>query len=563
MEITLRATKGDRFLLLESPATLTSFNGKGLEVQKTWGRSSVAPRKQEAAEPNPTEAYILTADTTGLLTATASFEMPMASPAKPWQVPTGPAAFRKITLRYDQPGWEFFSPAAAKTTPLPDLNATESGAILILGPSENVTITARPAQRDISSEKTKFFAEVSNLFLPGPGVVNARHRITIRPAQGRVGELLLKIPSGFTVSEVGNGPIGTWRFDPEKQELRVPIEPAQSTAFNFTVSTQQGADTLPVDLTLAPIRVDGAAGEVGFLALAFGGDAQPEALVPTNLSRVNPEDFDQALLPRNKDGQPIVLLQHAFRYGKDEASLKVRVTEVAPELRSESWQLVSLGDDRLVVSTDLSVSITRSGVFRLAVEIPADLDIETATGESLSHWTESTTADKRILTLQLSGKTLGKLDFNITLAGRPPGSVEDWCHASPFRTPRVGTGIVTIVPERGLQVRAVNRKNFPRSTHENSAEVGAIFGRPPPKPRGSHPSRCPRLPHSSVRLDTRSRHQPTRPMGHRESISRNHPPRGPDSHPRRHFLPDRKRGHEIPPNSHPRPRRNRCLHRAR
>ena len=37
----------------------------------------------------------------------------------------------------------------------------------------------------------------------------------------------------------------------------------------------------------------------------------------------------------------------------------LKVTAVAPELRAESWQLVSLGEDRMVVATDLAVTITR------------------------------------------------------------------------------------------------------------------------------------------------------------------------------------------------------------
>ncbi|MGJ8634928.1 MAG: hypothetical protein ACSHX7_13505, partial [Luteolibacter sp.] len=383
---------------------------------------------------------------------------------------------RKIDLTYDLPGYEFISNAAAKITPSP-ASASQSSATLILGPSSSPAITARPAQRDISSEQTKFFAEVSNLFLPSPGVVNARHHIAIRPAQGRVSELLLNIPVGFTVSEVANGPVGTWRFDPEKQQLRIPIEPAQSSPFGFTVTTQQGTQTLPIDLTLAPIRVQSAAGEVGFLALAFGNEAQPENITPANLSRINPEDFDQKLLPKN------MLLQHAFRYGKEKASLKVKVTEVAPELRAESWQLVSLGDDRLVISTDLSVNITRSGLFKLALEIPKDLEVETATGESLSHWTESTVDGIRIITLHLAGKTIGKRNFNLTLTGRPPGTTENW------QVPRIKlqhasreTGLLTIVPDRGLQIRAIDRKNVsqidPRELSDTKKESTRAAARP-------------------------------------------------------------------------------------
>jgi len=467
--ITLRAEAGDRFLLLRPPATLTGFTGDGLKVSK--------------APLGDADAYYIIAEATGQFTAKATFEMPLASPAKGFPVPTGPAAMREITLRWDQAGWEFQSPQAARITKPADLTATESGAVLILGPTDPATITARPAQRDISSEKTEFFADVSNLFLPGPGVVNARHRLAIRPTQGRVSELILDIPAGFTVSEVTEGPAGAWRFDPEKQQLRIPIEPAQDQAFNLTVRTQMGTETLPVDLALTPVRVQGSSGEVGFLALAFGNDAQAESVETTGLSRVNPGDFDPTLLPRDSEENPLALIQHAFRYGEEAASAKLKVTPVAPELRSESWTLVSLGEDRLIVSADLSVSVTRAGVFRLAAEIPANLEIETATGQSLSHWTESTSDGKRIITFHLNGKTLGTLDFNLTLTGRPPGSQESW------QVPRITlleasreTGIVTIVPDRGLQVRAVERKNIsqidPRELTDTTKDSVRAAARP-------------------------------------------------------------------------------------
>jgi len=480
IDITLRAEKGDRFLLLRPPATLTGFEGNGLKVTK----EGLHPAAQQPGQPS----YIIIAEATGQFTAKATFEMPLASPAKGFPVPTGPAAMRKITLRWDQEGWEFQSPQAARITKPADLAVTESGAVLILGPADPVIITARPAQRDISSEKTEFFAEVANLFLPGPGVVNARHRLSIRPTQGRVSELILDIPAGFTVSEVTEGPAGAWRFDPKKQQLRIPIEPAQDQAFNLTVRTQMGTGTLPVDLALKPVRVQGSSGEVGFLALAFGNDAQAESVETTGLSRVNPGDFDPTLVPRDSKNKPLALIQHAFRYGKDPATAKLKVTAVAPELRSESWTLVSLGEDRLIVSADLSVSVTRAGVFRLAAEIPAGLEIETATGQSLSHWTESTSDGKRIITFHLNGKTLGTLDFNLTLIGST-GEPAFQAASPSWQVPRIKildasreTGILTIVPDRGLQVRAVERKNIsqidPRELTDTTKDSVRAAARP-------------------------------------------------------------------------------------
>ena len=469
LDVTVRAEIGDRFLLLNAPAALSGFDGAGLRVTKAFVEEETS--------------YLIVAETAGRLTGKAVFEMPLDDPGKGWKLPGGPAALRQVTLRWDQSGWEFFSPGAARISALEGLKPNESGAVMVLGLGDLVTIQARPKQRDVGTEETKFFAEVSNLYLPGPGVVNGRHRVSIRPAQGRVSALVITVPEGFTVSDVIDGPVGSWRFDPEKLELRVPVEPAQDQAFAFTVETQRGAGALPMDLDLAPVRVMGSAGEVGFLALAFGEDAQPESVSVQGLSRVNPEDFNGNLLPRDKEGNPLTLLQHAFRYGAGKVVAQVKVASVAPELRAESWQLVSLGDDRLVVSTDLSVTITRSGVFRLAVEVPEGLEIETATGEGLSHWTEGKTDGKRVVTLHLTGKTMGKRDFNLTLSGRPPGAQEKW------QVPRLSlldasreTGVLTVVPERGLQVRAMERKNVsqldPRALADAPKESARAATRP-------------------------------------------------------------------------------------
>ena len=469
IDVTVRGESGDRFLLLRPPAVLSGFEGDGLRVVK--------------ASSDGGEAYYIVAEKAGKMTGKAAFEMAVSDPVKGWKMPGGTAALRQVKLRWDQSGWEFFSPGAAKVTMIEGLAATESGAVMVLCPADPVLLQARPKQRDVGSEETKFFAEVSNLYLPGPGVVNGRHRVSIRPSQGRVSSLVMKVPEGFTVSDVGDGPVGSWRFDPEKRELRIPVEPAQDQAFALTIETQRGAGTLPMDLDLAPVRVVGAAGEIGFFALAFGEEAQPETVKVEGLSRVNTEDFNSKLLPRNKEGNPLALLQHAFRYGSGEVMAHVKVTAVAPELRADSWQLVSLGEDRLVVATDLTVMITRSGVFRLALEVPEGLEIESATGEGLSHWTESKSEGKRVVTLHLTGKTMGKREFSLTMTGRPPGAQENW------QVPRLSlreasreTGVVTVVPERGLQVRAVERKNIsqldPRELADAPKESARAAARP-------------------------------------------------------------------------------------
>lgn len=446
VELRVRGVVGDSFLFLKAPAVLTDFQGEGLRVSKV--------------DRDGQSAYFIALEHEGSFTAHAKFEMPANDVTKGFNLPTGPAAIQRITVELDQPGWEFTSPMAVRVQPLPDTTGKKSGAILTLGPDGTAVINPRPKRRDIASEATKFFAEVSNLYLPGPGVVNGRHRVTIRPSQGQVAALDLDVPKGLTVSDVRGGPVGEWRFDPQERKLHVTIDPRQSESFRFDVETQLGTDALPVNLVLEPVRVGGATGEVGMIALAFGGDAQPENVQPADLSTVNPEDFDGTLIPRLRGGQATAVIQQVFRYGRTGGRVALKVSPVAPEVRVGTKQVFSLGDDRLVVSIDFNAAITRAGLFKLSFALPEGLEIEALSGPALSHWTEAVEDGKRIITMHLNGRTIGSQSFAITLTGAAPRAQEEW------NVPRIvlreatrQTGEILLVPEQGIRLRVTGREN--------------------------------------------------------------------------------------------------------
>jgi hypothetical protein len=458
LELNVRGAAGDSFLLLKTPAVLTEFKGDGLRVTKV----------EREGQTN----YAVVLERDGMFTARAKFELPVADLTRGLPLPTGPAALQRVTVDLDQAGWDFASPAAVQVLPTPGLAADHSGATLTLTPGDGAVIQLKPRQRNVSAEVTQFFAEANNLYLPGPGVVNGHARITVRPAQGRVSELELEVPKGFTVGEVSGGPVGAWRFDPEKRRLHVAIEPAQTGAFRFNLEMQLGTGALPLDLALEPVRILGAAGEVGMIAIGFGGDAQPEGVRPGGLSPVNVEDFDASLVPRGRDGQPLAVVQQVWRYGRDGGRVELKVAAVAPEVRVASRQLLTLDDDRLVISADLNVAITRVGLFQLSFVLPVGLEIEALSGPSLNHWTEATENAQRIITLHLNGRTIGDQHFNLTLAGAAPRAQDAW--AVPRLTLREATrqtGELILVPGKGIRLRAVDRQN---ATQLDPRTVGAL-----------------------------------------------------------------------------------------
>ena len=444
-DIQMRGGAGDSFLLLRPPAVLTAFKGDdGLRVTKVLRGDATM--------------YYIALERAGAFRAHARFEMPVADLASGLPLATGPAVVQRVTVQLDQGGWDFASPAAVSVQTTAGLPDTESGAALVLGPADSPMIQVRTRTRNAATEKTRFFAEAANLFVPGPGVVNGRTRITIRPVQGQVSLLELDIPAGFTVGEVSKGPVSAWRFDPKTRKLRVDITPARTGPFQFDVETQLGTAELPVALTLDPVRITGAEGEVGMIALAFGSDAQPENV--QGLSPVNLEDFDAGLIPMSKEGHPLAVLQQAFRYGNEGGRVALTVAAVAPEVRAVTKQVLSFGDGRVVLAIDLNVSITRAGLFKLSFPLPSGFEVESFSGAALSQWTEANEDGTRIISMQLNGRTLGDQTFALTLVGAAPAAQDAWT------VPRVllreasrQTGELLLVPEKGIRLRAVKRES--------------------------------------------------------------------------------------------------------
>ncbi|EMI21392.1 putative membrane protein [Rhodopirellula maiorica SM1] len=452
--ITLSGQPGDRFLLLEMPAVLTRFDGKGLRLSKQdvpgQGLSYIisipvnndTSEVEEVSQPNEATEY----------KATFEYRLEAVKPLDGVPVLTGIAAVREINLRYDEAGWDVVSPTAVRVESVDsDDQATEVN--LLLGTGE-ASVILKPKARDVTLEETNFFVETSNLYLPGPGVVDGRHRLHLRTSQGQLSELAVLVPKGLTVSAV-SGPVGSWQFDADQGRLKLQIEPAQSNPFDVIIDTQRGLDSLPSDVTLSPLRVADAGGEVGLVAIAFGADAQPEKLDSQGMSAVNLADFDASLI-LNKQ----VVLHRVYRYGSEGGELTLRVAPVESEVRVISKQVLSLGDERVVLGINFAAEITRTGLFQLSFPLPDGLEVESLSGASLHHWAELSEGDQRQIVLHLNGKTIGSQSFSLTLSGTAPNDPGDW------KLPRFElneatrqTGELVVRPTTGIRLRTVSRQN--------------------------------------------------------------------------------------------------------
>jgi hypothetical protein len=467
----IAATPGEQFLLLRAPAILTSFEGDGLRLSK-W------------TLPTGELAYIATAPADGTdppsdnkerksYKVTITYRIDSIRPSDGIQVLTGGAATHQIELQYDNAEWavECGQAANIEVLTLPAKDQKQAAVRILLAPGPAV-IALKPPTRDLDAETPEFYVEGACLYTPGPGGVDGKLRLKVRSSKGRLRELHVSIPDGFVVSHT-EGPISAWQFDPAAGRLHLSLSPTTPAQFELIVATQSSLEALPARIKVSPLKVEGASGQVGLLALAFGSDAHPEEVQAESLSEVSIGDFDASLI-----AQPETTLHRVFRYGQGEGSLTLQVSPVAPEVRAVTKQVISLSDERVVFATTLQVNISRTGVFQLSFPLPEGLEIETISGDSLHHWSELSVEGKRQIVLHLNSKTTGDHAFAISLSGNAPTlQAAGVAEPATWIIPRLHlnessrqSGELILQPMTGLRLRVLNRQN---ATEADPRSLGA------------------------------------------------------------------------------------------
>ncbi len=376
-------------------------------------------------------------------------------------------------------------------------------AALVLVPASETWVGWQPHSRDVKMEKPVFYAELTHLYTPMAGVIEGAHYVSIRPAQGELSELMLDVPPGATVTDVldpgpaegkgsagGGSVVSLWRFDPDAHKLRVSLNPAQSRPFAILVRSQIAVGPLPFERSFGLLGVENAGEQIGLLGVATGNEVQLDDVNAKGCSPINLEDFPPEPAAAFKGQIPDLTVRRAFRYagqGARRASeerrgadperrlqatagqtpealagpergapqVQLRASAVEPDIRVETQETLSMGEDRTVLADDAVIDITRAGIFRLSFLMPPGFDVESISGPALSHWTEAKTETGRVITLHLAGKTEGRQQLAISLAGPGIKATNAW------EVPRLVVreagkqrGTLLVVPEQGFRLQA-------------------------------------------------------------------------------------------------------------
>jgi hypothetical protein len=374
-------------------------------------------------------------------------------------LPTQHGLVNRVTLTVAGLDVDVVSPNAVSVQRAEAGVFTNTVAELVLAPVSDVWIGWKPRARDTRREKAVFYAETSHLYVPEAGVVEGLHQVHLRPAQGALNEVTFGVPVGSTITDVVAPMVSLWRFDPDTRRLRVSLSRAQDKPFALVIKSQIATGPLPVERPVGVITVEYAASQVGLLGVATGSEVQLDEVKAEYFSAINLEDFPTAMLELLRSQIAGLTLRRAYRYSDPSGSVMLKVSAVEPDVRVEAQQTLSLAEDRTVLAATLNVEIMRAGIFKLSFLLPDGLELESATGAALSHWTDLRTEAGRLITLNLKGKTEGQQQFGLSLAG--PGVRPGLGWQVPrlvLREAEKQRGQLLIVPEQGMRLQVATRE---------------------------------------------------------------------------------------------------------
>jgi len=456
-----QAERNETLPLLFEPAVLTRVNyPKSLKLEASPAGSRSAQRlvAQSAGTFDIEVQYQLQITK---LNNDAGFVLP---------VPSG--LINRATLSLVNLDVDVFSPQAVSVQR--STAGSNTVATLVLSPG-NTWVGWKPRSRDVKNEKPVFYAELSQLYVPSAGVVEGIHQVAIRPAQGELSELIFDVPAGATITDVfdesesdsnrqssivnRHSLVSLWRFDPDTRKLRVTLNPAQFKPFTLIIRSQVATGTLPFAQRVGLLAVEGAASQIGLLGVATGNDVQLDDVGAEKFSAINLEDFPAAFAQPLTAQFPGLTVRRTFRYADPRAAALLTVSAVEPDVRVETQDTLSLGEDRTVLATTAAVAITRAGIFKLSFLMPPGFDVEAISGAALSHWTELKTGAGRVITLNLTGKTEGQQQFSINLSGPGVKTASHWTVPKvSFREAGKQRGTLLVVPEQGMRLEAAARE---------------------------------------------------------------------------------------------------------
>jgi hypothetical protein len=428
MEVELDARKGDTFHLLGPGCILTEYS---------------LPSRHLSLSANPA-GTLLHVGRDGTYRISVGCLMMAESGADDWSMPLWlPESLRNsTTVHLPAGGWNLLSDES--------IHIKQSGAvadILFDSAARRCTVRWRPEERKTDQEQSRFYCDVNTLVDFRQGMAGLNHDIRFNIAQGELQNLRFDVPSGMSITEVRGVGISTWRYDAASGLLEVMLSAPVAEAYQMEIGAQVAREKLPYEAVIEGLAVDSAVVQRGVVAFASSDAVQIDIASVSGLSGINIED---AALLLKRPGE--TSLKRAYRYNRVPFTVRVAAEQVLPELRLSEQTSLDVATEQVRLSSRLNVTVSKSGIFSLRIGIPEGFDVDSLTGDAVSHWDEVTAGDRELL-VHFTRQILGPVSLNLLLS-RSGRDLE-----AAFTMPRIKvdgvlkhTGSMVVTAERGVRL---------------------------------------------------------------------------------------------------------------
>lgn len=359
----------------------------------------------------------------GRYEVSASFLMPLAEAdaqrVRTFRLPLPAALTNRVVATLPGTSLEVATPTAIVLTSKEHDGQTTISATL--GPADGIDLRWKPRERRRDLEQTVFYCTSSTLLRLAPGSATAFHDIGFEVAQGQLADITVTLPENMTVTQVLGESLGAWRFDPQTNQLEAKLNAPVSGSYRMLLTTQSPVDTLPYSIEAGSPRVDGAARQRATIGLITA--QQVYAIVDEAPAAINEQDFarDASLLLRRVQGQSTAAPEIRFACRLDaKQTVRATVREVLPEVRSGESASFVIEEERMVYQSEFVIKVSKAGVFKAHLRIPAGYDIDALTATGATHWDEEADVQAddgaRLVTLHYPSRVTGNLTMRIRLS---------------------------------------------------------------------------------------------------------------------------------------------------
>jgi hypothetical protein len=319
-----------------------------------------------------------------------------------------PALASTFSLLLDEPDAAIDFPTAIAF----ERTAVETGTRVeaVLGATDRVELSWTPKLKRAGEITTTAFARQSSLIHFASGAVSIQSILDYQISQGELRQLRVAIPEGQRVLRAWGEMVRSWNLANEgRNELVVELLKGASAETRLSIESEMGLDELPATISpLLPKPLD-VNRVTGVLAIRGSEELGLTVERADGLERIENSEFVR-LFETEQPG-----LVSAWRFLRPDFDLSVRVEMLQPRVEAVARHSFTVGEEQVAISSHFQYTITRAGLFSLAVLLPDGARIDAVNCEAMKSWNEKGEGGERQLEISLKERTLGAVPLELVL----------------------------------------------------------------------------------------------------------------------------------------------------